>query len=56
MELDNGLGLTVEKEKRPLGCRHCNHSCHCSNGSQCPSCGCINCEHNALDEFHNNLK
>ena len=37
-------------------CRHCDHECHCSNGSKCSSCKCINCEHeNALDKFHKDL-
>jgi len=56
MQLDNGLGLTTEKEKKPVGCKNCDHSCHCGNNGVCVSCKCANCEHNALDEFHNNLK
>ena len=56
MQLDNGLGLTTEKEKKPVGCKNCDHNCHCGNNGVCVSCKCANCEHNALDEFHNNLK
>lgn len=39
-------------------CNNCEHSCHCSNGGQCPieDCGCLNCEHNPLDEFWKDLK
>ena len=39
-----------------MQCKHCEHSCHCGNNGQCKSCGCSNCEHNALDEFLKNLK
>tara|TARA_R100000700_G_scaffold348_4_gene794 strand:+ start:522 stop:686 length:165 start_codon:yes stop_codon:yes gene_type:complete len=41
-----------------LGCKHCEHSCHCGNGGECKidGCGCKNCEHNPLDEFYKNLK
>ena len=37
-------------------CRNCEHECHCGNGGVCVNCKCANCEHNALDEFHKNLK
>ena len=38
-------------------CKHCEHECHCSHGGSCRTveCTCINCEHNALDEFWKNL-
>jgi len=38
-------------------CKHCDHECHCSHGGSCRTveCECINCEHNALDEFWKNL-
>ena len=39
-----------------LECKHCEHNCHCGNSGQCAieDCDCINCEHNALDEFWKN--
>jgi len=59
MQLDQRLELpNKQKESRKkidLMCKHCEHSCHCSNGGQCSVCACTNCEHNALDDFHNNL-
>ena len=55
MQLDNGIGLTKEKQKKPVNCRNCDHSCHCGNNGQCVTCKCANCEHNALDEFYKNL-
>lgn len=59
MQLDLGLELPDKqresRKKIELMCKHCDHSCHCSNGGKCPSCQCLNCEHNALDDFHNNL-
>jgi len=38
-------------------CKNCEHNCHCSNGGSCRTteCDCINCEHNALDEFWKQL-
>jgi len=56
MQLDNGIGLTKEKQKKPVNCRNCDHSCHCGNNGQCVTCKCANCEHNALDEFYNRLE
>ena len=38
-----------------MTCTNCGHECHCSNGSQCPCCPCMDCEHNALDEFWKQL-
>jgi hypothetical protein len=59
MQLDLRLELpdkeNKEKKKVDLMCKHCDHNCHCSNGGQCPSCACMNCEHNALDDFYNRL-
>ena len=55
MQLDNGIELTKEKQKKPVNCRNCDHSCHCGNNGQCVTCKCANCEHNALDEFYKNL-
>jgi hypothetical protein len=43
--------ISKSRKKIILMCKHCDHSCHCSNGSKCPVCECTNCEHNALDEF-----
>ncbi len=41
-----------------LNCRNCEHGCHCGNSGQCPieDCDCINCEHNALDDFWKHTK
>ena len=59
MQLDLKLGLPEQrrklKKKIELMCKHCEHSCHCGNGGQCSSCGCLNCEHNALDDFYDRL-
>lgn len=60
MQLDLGLELPDKqresRKKIELMCKHCEHSCHCGNGGQCSSCGCLNCEHNALDDFYNRLE
>ena len=32
-----------------MQCKHCDHHCHCN--TKCTVCECLNCEHNALDEF-----
>jgi|TARA_A100000172_G_C2989585_1_gene92332 hypothetical protein len=55
MQLDNGLGLTTEKEKKPVRCKNCDHNCHCKNNGDCAKCDCKDCEHNALDEFYDRL-
>jgi len=34
-------------------CKHCEHSCHCNH--KCTVCECLNCEHNALDDFWKRL-
>ena len=38
-----------------MQCKNCEHECHCGNNGKCVSCGCLNCEHNALDEFWKRL-
>ena len=59
MQLDLGLELPDKqresRKKVKLMCKHCEHSCHCSSSGKCSSCACINCEHNALDDFYNRL-
>jgi hypothetical protein len=60
MQLDLGLGLPDKqresKKKIELMCKHCEHSCHCSSSEKCSSCACLNCEHNALDDFYHRLE
>ncbi len=59
MQLDLQLNEEQQKvkknEKVKLMCKNCEHSCHCGNGGKCSSCECLNCEHNALDDFHYRL-
>jgi hypothetical protein len=59
MQLDPKTELpnkeSKQRKKIELMCKHCEHSCHCSNGGQCSTCACANCEHNALDDFYNRL-
>jgi hypothetical protein len=57
MQLDLGLPekQRESRKKVKLMCKHCEHSCHCSSSGKCASCACINCEHNALDDFYDRL-
>ncbi len=43
--------------KKSYLCENCDHSCHCSNGSKCPSCPCMNCVHDKqrAEEYYASL-
>ena len=47
----------MSEKKFRLVCNDCGHECHCLAGGSCKKkeCGCKQCKHNPLDEFHRTL-